>query len=146
MPVRGIIRQATQPGFATSKNAPIFVDSDDNIAYLVPAGSGTGVVPFVLGLAGVTGSVVAAGSGALVSGTGTVATGLTTIKGITFTVNTPATGTYLTGATEVHSINIVSVTTGSVAIQGVFNSLATGAATVSVSGTASFRWVAVGTA
>ncbi len=125
------------------------MDSDDNIPYIFPSGTGstTGVsgVPFILGLPNVTGAKMAGGSGALVSGTGTVATGLTTIKGISFTVNQPATGTYPTGVSEVHSINIVSVTTGSVVIQGVFNSFTTGAATVSVSGTAGFRWVAFGT-
>ncbi len=146
MPVRGILRKGTgAPGLTSATNAPIYVNSADNLPYIVPAGTGTSEVPFVLGLAGVTGAKMAAGTGALVSGTGTVATGLATVKGITFTVTQPATGTYPTGASEVHSINVVSVTTGSVVIQGVFNSFTTGAATVSVSGTAGFRWVALGT-
>ena len=143
MPIRGIVRQATQAGFASTKNAPIFVDSDDDIPYIVPTGSGTGAVPFVLGLAGVTGAKLAAGSGVLVSGVATVATGLTTVKGFNADVR-GATG-FASGATEVHEIQIVSITTGAVAVQGIFNSFATGAATISVSGTATFNWIAVGT-
>ena len=143
MPVRGIVRRATTPGVATATNAPFFVDSDDNIPYLIPAGSGTSVVPFVLGLTGVTGAKLAAGSGTLVTGTAIVATGLTTVKGFTATVY-GATG-FATGATEVHEIQVVSITTGAVSVQGVFNSFATGAATVSVSGTATFYWLALGT-
>ena len=146
MPVRGIVRQPTAAGLVSRTNAPIFVDSDDNIPYINPAGTGTSLVPFVLGLTGVTGAVIAAGSCALVSGVATIATGLSTVKGFAALINTPATGTYTTGANEVHGINVTSITTGSVVIQGVFNSLATGAATASVSGTAGFRWVAIGTA
>mgnify|MGYP001560408055 CR=1 FL=1 len=143
MPIRGIVRQASTPGLATGKNAPFFVDSDDNIPYINPAGTGTDVVPFVLGLAGVTGAKIAAGSGVLVSGIATVATGLTTVKGFSAAVR-GATG-FATGATEVHEIQIVSITTGAVAVQGVFNAFVTGAATISVSGTATFNWVAIGT-
>ena len=145
MPIRGIVRAKSVKGVVSDTNAPFYVDSDDNIPYIIPAGTGTSEIPFVLGLAGVTGAKIAAGSGVLVSGVATVATGLTTVKGFAGLVNTPAPGTYLTGVTEVHGLNITSVTTGSVVLQGVFNSLATGAATASVSGTAGFRWVAIGT-
>ncbi len=142
--IRSLTRRPTILGYATAASAPIYVDSDDNAVKIIPAGTGTTEV--VLAVAGgASGFKMVAGSGALVSGTGTIATGLLTVQGITFTVNQPATGTYTTGANEVHTINVVSVTTGSVAIQGVFNSLTTGAATASVSGTAGFRYVALGT-
>jgi hypothetical protein len=145
MPVRGILRSPTIKGLATPTHAPLHVDSDDNLPYMIPAGSGTTLVPLVIGLSGVTGVVIASGTGTLVSGVVTVATGLTTVKGFSATVKTPATGTYLTGVTEVHSINVTSITTGAVSVQGVFNSFVTGAATASVSGTAPFWWVAIGT-
>jgi hypothetical protein len=41
MSVRGIHRTATVKGFATPTNAPIYVDSDDDILKYIPAGSGT---------------------------------------------------------------------------------------------------------
>ena len=143
MPVRGIVRRATVAGEVTATNAPIYVDSDDNIPYLIPAGTGSSLVPFVLGLTGVTGAKIAAGSGVLVAGTGTIATGLATVKGFAAAVR-GATG-FATGATEVHEIQVTSITTGSVAVQGLFNAFVTGAATLSVSGTATFNWVAIGT-
>jgi hypothetical protein len=145
MPVRGVYRGPTAKGIASETNAPFFVDSDDNIPYVNVAGSGATVLPLVLGLAGVTGAKIAAGSGVLVSGVATVATGLSTVKGFSALVTTPTTGSYATGVTEVHGLNITSVTTGAVVVQGIFNSFATGAATLSVSGTAAFRWVAIGT-
>ena len=92
-----------------------------------------------------SGPRVAAGTGTLVTGAVVVATGLATVTAFTASVKEPATGTYTTGANEVHSINVKSITTGAVSVDGVFNSLATGAATVSVSGTATFYWIAFGT-
>lgn len=41
MAIRSIARQATVPGFANAKSAPIYVDSDDNKLKFIPAGSGT---------------------------------------------------------------------------------------------------------
>lgn len=41
MPSRGITRGATVKGVATPTHAPIYVDSDDNIVKMIPAGSGT---------------------------------------------------------------------------------------------------------
>ncbi len=43
MSIRNIRRQATNPGayVATTNSAPIYVDSDDNILKMIPAGSGT---------------------------------------------------------------------------------------------------------
>ncbi len=145
MPVRGILRSPVVAGVASKTNAPFHVDSDDNIPYINPAGTGSTMVPLVLGIGGVTGGVMAAGSGVLVSGVATVATGLGTVKGFMAQVLS-ASGTFATGVTEVSNLCITSITTGSVVVQGIFNSFATGAATASVSGTTSFRWVAFGTA
>ena len=43
MPVRGLVRTAAFKGTVTDTNAPIYVDSDDNIPYLIPAGTGSSV-------------------------------------------------------------------------------------------------------
>ena len=143
MPERGIYRTPTVKGIATVTNCPIYLDSDDNTLKCIPAGSGTTevVIPFATSTSG---AKFAAGTGTLVSGTVVVATGLTSVLSFTANVKEPATGTYTTGANEVHGINVSSITTGAVTVVGIFNSLATGAATVSVSGTAPFYWIAVG--
>ena len=47
MPARNIARQATVPGVATTKAVPVYVDSDDNIMKMIPAGSGTTEVQIV---------------------------------------------------------------------------------------------------
>jgi hypothetical protein len=41
MPTRGLRRAAAVQGFATPQNCPIYVDSDDDILKVIPAGSGT---------------------------------------------------------------------------------------------------------
>ena len=86
---------------------------------------------------------VAAGTGTLVTGTATIATGLDTVRAFTASVY-GATG-FATGATEVNSIIVRTITTGSVVVTGAFNAFATGAATLSASGTATFYWIAFGT-
>ncbi len=142
--IRSIHRNPTVKGFATAASAPIYVDSDDNALKFIPAGTGTTEVVVAVA-AQASGFKFAAGTGTLVTGALIVATGLSTVLGFTATVKEPATGTYLTGATEVHSINVKSITTGAVSVDGIYNSFTTGAATVSVSGTAVFYWLAVGT-
>lgn len=47
MSIRNIRRQATVPGIATTKDAPIYVDSDDNKLKFIPAGSGTTEVELI---------------------------------------------------------------------------------------------------
>ena len=47
MSIRGIARRATVVGYATPTNAPVFVDSADNILKFIPAGSGTTAVQIV---------------------------------------------------------------------------------------------------
>jgi hypothetical protein len=47
MPIRGIVRSKTVQGSAYDAHAPIYVDSDDNILKMIPAGSGTTEVQVV---------------------------------------------------------------------------------------------------
>ena len=86
---------------------------------------------------------MAFGTGTLVSGTATIATGLDTV--VSFTANVNRTTSPATGAGEVSNIWIGTITTGSVVVTGAFNAFVTGAATVSASGTATFNWLAFGT-
>jgi hypothetical protein len=45
--IRSISRSATLKGYATPNSTPIYIDSDDNILKMVPAGSGTTEVQIV---------------------------------------------------------------------------------------------------
>ena len=92
---------------------------------------------------GASNRLMAYGSGTLVTGAVVVATGLSTVTAFTAT-QYGATG-FATGATEVHSVFVKSITTGAVTVGGIFNAFVTGAATISVSGTATFYWIAIGT-
>lgn len=141
MPERGILRAASVKGYATPTNAPCYVSSGDNLLHVIPAGTGTTevIIPSAISTSGAR---FAAGSGALVSGTATIATGLASVLSFQATLNGP-TG-FATGATEVSNIIVSTITTGSVVIKGVFNAFVTGAATLSVSGTGGFTWTAVG--
>lgn len=47
MPARGVRRGVANIGSATPSHAPIYVDSDDNILKIIPAGSGTTEVQVV---------------------------------------------------------------------------------------------------
>lgn len=142
MPARSITRTASVKGYAIPTAAPIYVNSSDNSVRIIPAGTGTTELVFALA-AGASGFRMVGGSGALVAGTGTIATGLSTVSAIQITLK-GATG-FASGATEVSDFNITSVTTGSVAIQGMFSAFVTGATTLSVSGTAGYSWLALGT-
>lgn len=141
--IRSITRRPTLSGvgYATAGSAPFYVDSDDNTAKMIPAGSGTSEVNFATAVSS-SGAKFAAGSGALVTGTATVATGLTSVISFQATVY-GATG-FATGATEVDSIIVSSITTGAVAVKGVFSIFTTGSRAISASGTATFYWTAIG--
>jgi hypothetical protein len=41
MSIRGIARRTTPVGYATPTNVPVYVDADDNILKMIPAGSGS---------------------------------------------------------------------------------------------------------
>ncbi len=86
---------------------------------------------------------LAYGSGVLVTGTATIQTGLASVSA--FWPVLTGTGTKSTGATEVNTLQVHTIVTGSVIVQGFFNSFATGASTISASGTAAFNWIAIGT-
>ena len=139
--IRSITRRPTVVGTASAGSAPIYVDSDDNTLKHIPAGSGTTEIAIPTAVS-TSGAKIAAGSGALVSGSATIATGLTSVLGFQATLNGP-TG-FTTGATEVSNLIVSTITTGSVVVKGVFNAFVTGAATLSSSGTGGFTWVAVG--
>jgi len=47
MSIRGIARRSTPVGYATPTNAPVYVDSDDNILKYIPTGSGTTEIQLV---------------------------------------------------------------------------------------------------
>lgn len=140
MPERGILRAASVKGYATPTNAPCYVSSGDNLLHIIPAGTGTTevIVPVATSTSGAR---TAAGSGTLVSGAATVATGLASVLSIQLTLS--GTGARATGATEVAQLSVLSVTTGSVSVIGMYS---TAAATwvTSASGTSGFYWSAVG--
>ena len=85
---------------------------------------------------------IAYGSGALVTGTLTVQTGLNVVDGF-FATLINQTGASASGVTEVSSIVVNTITTGAVAVIGSYNA-ATGVRIASASGTATFAWVAIG--
>jgi hypothetical protein len=141
--VRSLTRRASVAGYASAGSAPIYVNTSDNSVRVVPGGSGTGPEVSIMTTTLTGAAKTAYGSGALVSGTATVATGLTTVASFQASIY-GATG-FATGATEVSDIIVSSITTGSVVVKGTFTSFVTGATTISVSGTATFYWVAAGT-
>ena len=86
---------------------------------------------------------IAYGTGALVSGVVTIQTGLASVSN--FLPVLTGTGAKTTGAAEVATLQVHTITTGAVVVQGFFNSFVTGTPTISVSGTAAFSWIAIGT-
>ena len=140
MPERGIYRAASAKGVATVTNAPIYINSTDNLPHLIPIGSGTTEVIIPVATS-TSGARFAAGTGTLVSGTVAVATGLTSV--LAFSASLQGTGASSSGVTEVAELVVSSITTGSVTVVGSYNA-ATGVRIASISGTSSFYWVAVG--
>lgn len=137
MSVRGLYRFGSQRGYATVTNAPIRVDPTSQAVMVNTAGSSTTENALAQAVSA-SGFRIAAGNAALVSGSGTVATGLTTV--LSFQLDLLATG-FATGATEVTDAVVSSITTGSVVVQG-YRLQTT---TASASGTGTFYWFAVGT-
>lgn len=86
---------------------------------------------------------VACGTGTLVTGALVVATGLNSVVGFNATVK--ATGATASGATEVESIRVQTITTGAVSVVGIYHSATASIALESVSGTSVFYWTAIGT-
>ncbi len=98
-------------------------------------------VPYARNVSG-TAFRYAHGSGALVSGSATIQTGLTTVYAFQAT-NLGSTG-FATGATEVDDIIASSITTGSVLCKGIYSDFSTGSRKLSTSGTTQFTWTAFG--
>jgi len=144
MPVRGIVRSSVVRGVASETNAPLHVDSDDNIPYLIPAGTGSSLVPFVLGLTGVTGAKIAGGSGVLVAGTLVVATGLAGVKGFSANMSGSPVGTGAAGG-QVLFVTATSAT-GAVTVDAFYISTigASGALVAATGSTGTFLWTAFG--
>ena len=142
MPARSVRRAATVAGYAIPTAAPLYIDSDDNALKLIPAGTGTTELAVCLA-ATASGFRFAAGTGSLVTGTLVVATGLTTVLAFAPVLN--GTGASATGATEVDTLLVSSITTGAVTVQGAYHSGTAAVQLASVSGTATFYWIAVGT-
>ena len=139
--IRSIYRGPTVKGYATSGSVPLYVDSDDNAIKHIPAGSGT--TERVVGIAmSASGFRFAAGTGALVTGTLVVATGLATV--LSFAAALSGTGNGASGATETVTIRVSSITTGAVSVVGSYQG-ATGTSIVSAAGEETFYWLAVGT-
>lgn len=140
MSVRGLHRGAAARGSATPTNAPIFIDSADNTPKLIPAGSGSTQVALVTAVAA-SGAKVVGGSGALVTGAATIATGLTSVLGFSANMVGQPTGT---GAASNQILTISSITTGSVVVAAYAVSSVTGATVAASTSTGSFYWTAVG--
>jgi hypothetical protein len=140
--IRSITRRGAIAGYPTAASAPIYVNSTDNSLRLIP--NATGSTELVVALAATSsGFRTAVGTGTLVSGTVVVATGLTTVLG--WTASLSGTGATAAGATEVDTLFVSSITTGAVTVAGSYHSGTTAVQAVSVSGTASFYWLAFGT-
>ena len=116
MPARNIARQATVPGVASAKAAPIYVDADDNKLKMIPAGSGSTEVDIadVSSTQTLTNKTLTAPvlTAPVISGAATIATGaiLTnpSIAGITPVAFASGTTLALTQAT--HANRVVYVT------------------------------------
>lgn len=144
MAIRSVARRATVLGInAHPSAAPIYVDSDDNVLKIVPAGTGSTEVPLVTSLV-TSGARMTAGTGTLVTGSIVVATGLATVLGFVATIE-GNTGNTATGVTEVEYIRVTSITTGAVSCLGLYHSADASITIASASGTATFRWIAFGT-
>jgi hypothetical protein len=141
MPVRGLYRGATVKGTVSAANAPIYIDSDDNLLKFIPAGTGSTEVVALAGIG--SAAKVAGGSGALVSGASVVATGLASVLGFSWNI-VGATGT---GAANAQLPTITSITTGAVTITAYYVSTigASGATVIASGSAASYYWTAVGT-
>ena len=129
-------------GYATKTSAPFYVNDSDNSLRIIPAGTGSTEVSLVQTTQ--TGALrIAQGTGTFVSGTVTVATGLTLCT--SFTATLIGTGATATGATEIERVVVASITTGAVVCNGSYHSGTAAVCVQSTSGTAAFYWQAFGT-
>lgn len=112
---------------------------DSNDAYKIKYNANGTVKPLLTASTPSGATRFAAGSGAFASGVATIATGLSTVTSFQAEINATS---FATGATEIITAVVSgSPATGSVTLQGFV--LAT--TTKSVTGTAGFYWMAIGT-
>ena len=84
----------------------------------------------------------AAGSGALVTGSLVVTTGLNSVTAFTCSLN--SSGDTATGATDAEQVRVTAITTGAVTVGKLTHSATAAIALATASGTASFYWIAIG--
>lgn len=137
--IRSLTRRPTIAGYASAGSAPIYVDSDDNIPKIIPSGTGTTELPFVLS-ATASGARVAGGTGTLVTGTAAITTGLTTVLSFTCSQTTQPTGTGVNS----DQILVPTWATGTVTVTAYSVSTITGATIAASGSTGSFSWIAIG--
>lgn len=114
-----------------------------DVADLVDTSGGLSQLQAIKDLTNTGAGKLAFGTGAFVSGTVVVATGLTLCS--TFIATLIGTGATATGATEIERAVVASITTGAVTVNGSYHSGTAAVCVQSVSGTASFHWLAYGT-
>ncbi len=147
MPERGIYRAASVKGYAMPTNAPVYVNSSDNLIHIIPIGSGTTeqIIPVATSTSGAR---FAAGTATLASGTKAVATGLTQI--LSFSVTSSGAEQLATGDKSVQSFGVTVGTgasggTGTVtAYYATVASVGSGAMAASTGSSGTFNWIAVG--
>ena len=139
--IRSITRHPVVRGYATSGSAPIYVDVDDNVTKIIPIGSGTTEEVFNMA-ATASGFRTAVGSGALVTGTLVVATGLTSVAGFVAIPTAQPTGT---GTASNQILAATSITTGAVTVTAYSVASVTGGTTAANTSTGTFYWLALGT-
>ena len=126
MAIRNILRSTTPVGYATPTSAPIYVDADDNIVKMIPAGSGTTEVQLVdtssvqtLANKSVTPALTTiAGDGAITIQSGTVLLTKATPAAITIAAPTAGqAGTRITITSGTDQAHVVTFT-GSTLLDG----------------------------
>lgn len=118
-------------------------NSVNDLADLVDANSGLSQLQAIKDVTNTGAGKVAYGTGTFVSGTVTVATGLTLCT--SFIATLIGTGATATGATEIERVVVASITTGAVVCNGSYHSGTAATCVQSVSGTSAFYYVALGT-
>ena len=139
MPIRSVVRAATPKGYALPDNAPIYVDSDDNQLKVIPAGTGSTEVPVMLG--GTAVAKIVGGTGALVTGTLLIATGLSQITAAWASQREQPTGT----GTASMQILVPTWATGGLTVTAYSVASVTGGTAAASTSTGAFSWGAIGT-
>jgi hypothetical protein len=124
-------------------NNPAGALGASDIADLVDTNQGLAQLSAIRDVTNTGAGKLAYGTGTFVSGTVTVATGLTLCTA--FAATLIGTGATATGATEIERVVVASISTGAVVVNGSYHSGTAAVMVQSVSGTAAFYWLAAGT-